>query len=230
MIFRSPHADVEIPVRPLTPWLLELAAARPDKPAFIDGASGRVLTHGQWAAAVRRGAHGLAARGFRKGDVFAIYSPNVPEYAVAFHAVALAGGVATTVNPLYTADELGVQLNDCGARVPVDRPPFLDKAREAAGARGRRGGFVFGEARARRRSPTLLADDGHAAGRRDRSARGRGRAALLERHDGPAQGRDAHPPQPGRATSAQIARRIAASARTTCSSACCRSSTSTAWS
>jgi hypothetical protein len=31
-------------------------------------------------------------RGFGPGDVFALYLPNVPEYAVAFHGVALAGG------------------------------------------------------------------------------------------------------------------------------------------
>ena len=33
-------------------------------------------------------AAGLAERGFGKGDVFAHYAPNLPEYAVAFHGVA----------------------------------------------------------------------------------------------------------------------------------------------
>ena len=42
--------------------------------------------------------------------MFAIYSPNVPEYAVAFHAVSLLGGINTTINPLYTATELAQQL------------------------------------------------------------------------------------------------------------------------
>ena len=35
-----------------------------------------------------RAATGLAGRGFTKGERLALYSPNVPEYAVAFYAVA----------------------------------------------------------------------------------------------------------------------------------------------
>ena len=60
-------------------------------------------------------AAGLAARGFAKGDVFAIYSPNVPEYALAFYGVSAAGGVNTTISPLYTTDELTRQLTDANA-------------------------------------------------------------------------------------------------------------------
>ncbi|HKO58178.1 MAG TPA: AMP-binding protein, partial [Thermoanaerobaculia bacterium] len=99
MIFRAPEAPIDIPEVALTPFLLELAAARGDKAAFIEGPTGRVLTFSGWAAAVRRTAAGLAKRGFRKGDVFAIYSPNLPEYAVVFHAVSLLGGIVTTINP-----------------------------------------------------------------------------------------------------------------------------------
>ena len=99
MIFRAPEPPVVIPDVALTPFLLEHAEERGDKPAFVDGPSGRTLTYRGWAESVRRTAAGLAARGFRKGDVFAIYSPNVPEYAVAFHAVSLLGGINTTISP-----------------------------------------------------------------------------------------------------------------------------------
>jgi acyl-CoA synthetase (AMP-forming)/AMP-acid ligase II len=160
MIFRSPHADVAIPECPLTPLLLEAASRRPHKPAFIDGASGRVLTHGQWAAAVRRGAHGLSARGFRAGDVFAIYSPNVPEYAVAFHAVSLSGGATTTINPTYTVDEVASQLGDCRARYLLTVPQLLDKALPAARRAGIEETFVFGEAPGATAFADLLAKDG----------------------------------------------------------------------
>ena len=47
--------------------------------------------------------------------MFAIYCPNLPEYAVAFYGVLLAGGTNTTVNPLYTVEELAAQLRDAGA-------------------------------------------------------------------------------------------------------------------
>jgi len=145
MIFRAPEQPLTIPEVPLTPFLLERAADRGAKPAFIDGPSGRTLTYRGWAEAVRKTAAGLAQRGLRKGDVFAIYSSNLPEYAVAFHAVSLLGGVVTTINPTYTAEELTRQLTDAGARFLVTAPPFLEKAQEAARAAGVRELFVFGE-------------------------------------------------------------------------------------
>ncbi len=106
MILRSPHPDVETPDVPLTGFVLSRARELGDKPALIDGPSGRVLTYERLAANVERAAAGLTERGFKKNDVFAIHSPNVPEYAVAFLAVASLGGAVTTLNPLYTADEL----------------------------------------------------------------------------------------------------------------------------
>ena len=54
--------------------------------------------------------------GFKKGDVFAIYSPNLPEYAVAIFGVIAIGAIATTVNPLYTSEELIKQLKLSNAR------------------------------------------------------------------------------------------------------------------
>ena len=146
MIFRAPEPPVVIPEVHLTRFLLGRVAGRGDRPAFIDGPSGRTLTHEQWASAVRRAAAGIARRGLGKGDVLAIYSPNLPEYAVAFHAVALAGGVVTTINPACTAAELATQLQDAKARYLLTVPAFLDKAREAATRSGVQETFVFGEA------------------------------------------------------------------------------------
>ena len=91
-------------------------------------------------------ATGLAARGFRKGDVFAIFSPNLPEYAIAFLGVSTAGGVNTTINPLYTAEELHRQLVDSGAKLLVSVPAFLDKMLEAVKGAAVEEIFVFGEA------------------------------------------------------------------------------------
>src|SRR5438093_4022971 len=97
-IIRSQYPDVTIPEVSLTEFVLEHAAERGDKPAIIDGSSGRTLTYAQLADTVRRVAAGLAAHGFGKGDVLGIYSPNLPEYAAAFHAAASLGGIVTTIN------------------------------------------------------------------------------------------------------------------------------------
>ena len=81
----SPHPDVAIPDVPLHEFVLADAMRRADQVALIDGPSGRSLTYGQLAGGVRRVAAGLAARGFGKGDVLALSSPNLPEYAVAMY-------------------------------------------------------------------------------------------------------------------------------------------------
>jgi acyl-CoA synthetase (AMP-forming)/AMP-acid ligase II len=145
-IVTSPHPDVQVPDVPLHELVLADAGRRADASAMVDGPSGRTLTYGQLAGGVRRVAAGLAARGFGKGDVFAIHSPNLPEYALAFYGVSAAGGVNTTISPLYTVDELAFQLRDAGARFLLTVPPFLDRALAAAGAAGVEEVFVLGEA------------------------------------------------------------------------------------
>ncbi|MQA98811.1 MAG: AMP-binding protein [Actinobacteria bacterium] len=146
MVVQSPYPDVEIPEVSLADLVLESARVRGDKPALIDGPSGRTITYHEFTLGVGSMAAGLAARGFGKGDVFAIYSPNVPEYAVAFHGVAKAGGAVTTINPLYTVEELTFQLNDSQARYLLTIPLFLEQANEAAAASKVEEVFVLGDA------------------------------------------------------------------------------------
>jgi acyl-CoA synthetase (AMP-forming)/AMP-acid ligase II len=145
MIFRSNFPEVEIPDVSLSEFVFSRASQHADRPALIDGPSGRVLTYAQLVGAVRGAAAGLARRGFVKGDVLALYSPNLPEYVVAFHAVATLGGIVTPVNPQYTVEELRKQLEDSGAKYIVTVPPLVERAREAAGS-DLRELFVFGEA------------------------------------------------------------------------------------
>jgi acyl-CoA synthetase (AMP-forming)/AMP-acid ligase II len=116
-----------------------------EKPALIDGPSARALSYAGLDGSVRSFAAGLAARGFTKGDTFAIYMPNAPDYAVAFHGVVAAGGRCTTANPLYTARELGQQLADSHAGMLLTVPAFLDAALEAAKRAGGCEVFVLGD-------------------------------------------------------------------------------------
>jgi acyl-CoA synthetase (AMP-forming)/AMP-acid ligase II len=143
---RSRFPDVEIPDVPITDFVLARAGELGDKPALIDGPSGRTIAYAQLAESARAGAAGLAQRGFGKGDIFAHYAPNLPEYAVAFHAVATVGGVNTTANPLLTVEELTAQLRHCGARLLVTVPDQLEKATAAAERAGVEEVFVHGEA------------------------------------------------------------------------------------
>lgn len=160
MIFRSSYPDISIPSQPLTEFVLQRAVELADKPAFIEGLSDRVITYGQLADFIRRVAFSLAARGFSKGDVLAIYSQNVPEYAIAFHAVATLGGVNTTVNPSYTPSELAYQLNDTGAKYILTIPDLVGQALEAVGQSKVEFVFVFGEAPGATSFSVLLEGEG----------------------------------------------------------------------
>lgn len=144
MIYKGPA--LEVPDVPLTSFVLERATQRGEKPALIDGLTGRQLSYAALVDGVNRVASGLRRRGLAKGDVFAILSPNVLEYPIAFHATASAGGVVTTINSLYTPHEIADQLRDSGARFLLTVPAFMDRAREAVKGLPVEEVFVFGEA------------------------------------------------------------------------------------
>ncbi len=126
MTFASPLPSISLPASPLTPYILERAGRLAHKAAFIDGVTGRTMTYGDFEDAVRRQASGWLEDGLAQGEVVAVMAPNCPEYGVIFHAVALAGGVLTTVNPTYTPGEVHHQLVDSGATRLVTIPMFLE--------------------------------------------------------------------------------------------------------
>src|ERR1043165_175595 len=162
MIIKGPYPDVTIPETALTPFVLQRAPELADKPALIDGPTGRKVSYQQLADSISIVAHNLAQRGFKKGDVFGILSPNCPEYGIAFHAVATLGGIVTPINPLYTRFEVGHQLRDSGARFLMTVPACAEKVLEA----GQKGSveevFVFGSLPGATSFDELLVDNGRA--------------------------------------------------------------------
>ena len=160
MIFRGPYPDVAIPEVSITDFIFSSTAAFKNKTALIDGPTGRSLTYAEFEDAVRRVAASLATKGFRKGDVFAIFSTNCIEYAIMFHAVAILGGINTTLNPLYTAEEAAFQLMDARAKFLVTAPLCIEKANAAAKQANIEELFVFGEAEGATPFASLLESDG----------------------------------------------------------------------
>ena len=91
---------------------------RPDDPAILYFE--RAMSHRE----ADELAHALAAAlredlGLRPGDRVALMLQNVPQTAIAVHAVWLAGGVVTTVNPMNKRRELEHQLTDAGVRIAL---------------------------------------------------------------------------------------------------------------
>ncbi len=146
MIFASPLPDVEIPDMPVTTYVLSHSTDMSGETAIIDGPTGRTLTYAELEDGIRALAGGLVARGFAKGEVIALMSPNNPEFAVIFHGIAMAGGTITTINPSYTYQETQHQLVDSNATMLITVPLFLDVARKSIEGTNVREIFVIGEA------------------------------------------------------------------------------------
>ena len=98
---------------------------------MIDGPTGQTLTFAELGDQIARLAGGLKERGFGPGSTLAIMAPNIPEYAVVFHAAAVLGATITTVNPTYGVEEVRFQLNDAGATMIITVPSFVETATEA---------------------------------------------------------------------------------------------------
>jgi acyl-CoA synthetase (AMP-forming)/AMP-acid ligase II len=147
-----------VPDVALADFVLARAEELGDKPALIDGPSGRTLSYAQLAHTTRAVAAGLAGRAFGPGDVFAIFAPNVPEYAAVFHGVAASGGASTTINSLASAEDVASQLGGTRARFLLTVGPFLDRALPAAKEAGVEELFVLGEAEEGTPLTALLGD------------------------------------------------------------------------
>ncbi|MGZ5396930.1 MAG: long-chain-fatty-acid--CoA ligase [Mycobacterium sp.] len=111
-----------------------MARAAPRHRAIVfEGAS---IDYATLDAHAARLARSLARAGIRPGDRVALYLPNIPAFPLAYLAVQRVGGVAVSLNPTLTTEEVQYILNDSGARVvftvgdlvrnvPRDRCPAL---------------------------------------------------------------------------------------------------------
>ncbi len=133
MSFKSPFPDVDIPNVSVYDFLFgNIEPADLDKTAFVEGASGTLTTYASLIAQINGVAGALAARGLAVGDVVALHSPNVPAFGSVFHGILRAGGVATTINALYTAEDIAKQLTDSKATFLFTVSALLPQAEAAA--------------------------------------------------------------------------------------------------
>jgi long-chain acyl-CoA synthetase len=103
---------------------LERAAhARGDHPAVVfEGSS---ISYRELARRVRAVAAGLARAGVRRGDRVALFLPNVPEFAIVYHALMRIGAVAVSVSAASKRDEVRHVVADAAAVAVVTAPDLL---------------------------------------------------------------------------------------------------------
>jgi acyl-CoA synthetase (AMP-forming)/AMP-acid ligase II len=104
-----------------------LASCRrhPQKTALVDTSCGRRLTYAEYGETVESLARGLVAAGLKPGEVVAILLANSWEFAAAFHAATLAGGIPTLLNPAYREREVRHQLGNSGATFLITNWPNI---------------------------------------------------------------------------------------------------------
>ena len=137
-IHTGPYGDVEIPDVDITSFVLERAEELGDKPALIDGPSGRTITY----ARARDRDPSASPPGSRPAASARATSSRstcrtCPSTRSPSTAPPRAGGTCTTANPLYTADELAHQLEDSGREDAAHRRRRSSRRRRAAAERGR---------------------------------------------------------------------------------------------
>jgi acyl-CoA synthetase (AMP-forming)/AMP-acid ligase II len=132
---RSTFPDVDIPGVSVFDFLFgDLDEMRLDATALIDGTSGAETTYRQLIGQIELFAGALAARGVGVGTRVGVLCPNIPAFATVFHGILRAGATATTINSLYTPEEIANQLTDAQAEWLITVSPLLPGA-EAAAAR-----------------------------------------------------------------------------------------------
>lgn len=95
--------------------VLAACASFGTREAIVDTSCNRRITYAEYGELVSTVAHNLVVQGLQSHDVVAIFLANSWEYAVLYHAVTLAGGVPTLLNPSYREREARYQLEDSGA-------------------------------------------------------------------------------------------------------------------
>lgn len=94
--------------------------------------TGRKYTYDKVRELIRRFGSSLVRMGFKRGEVFGMVLPNVPEFPIALLGASGIGMPVTTVNPIYTAEEIARQMQNSGATVVVTIPQMANTIREVA--------------------------------------------------------------------------------------------------
>ena len=102
-----------------------------DKIAFADDIIGREYTYKEAYAASRQFGSAVKRIGLHKKEVVAFFLHNCPEYITCLTGVIGVGGVATTVNPNYTATEVTRQLEMADVKMIVTTSDLVLVAKEA---------------------------------------------------------------------------------------------------
>jgi 4-coumarate--CoA ligase len=131
-VYASTFPPVPLPAEPslsLVPHLFaRLPRTRPRAPALVDAATSETVSRADLCRLVSSLAGGLSRRlGLHAGDIVLLVLPNSIVFSVAFLAVLLAGGVATTLSPSSTPAEIAARVRETNPTVVLSAPENAGK-------------------------------------------------------------------------------------------------------
>ena len=106
--------------------ILQSCQRNSGKTALVDSSCGRRFSFAEYGSLLESLAHGLVSAGLKPGDRLAIFLPNSWEFAIAYHAATLAGGIPTPLNSAYREREVRYQLENSGAAFLITDAPLLE--------------------------------------------------------------------------------------------------------
>jgi AMP-binding enzyme len=132
--------------RAVTERILALAGQSGYKAAVIDAVDGTVTAWPRFGWTIRAAARGLSRRGLATGDTAGVLVQDAASFAVAVHAIRVAGATALPIRPDAGVADVTAQLNAGGVRLLITSAPLAGLAAEAADRSRVRQVFAFGEA------------------------------------------------------------------------------------
>ncbi|TGZ55917.1 uncharacterized protein [Temnothorax longispinosus] len=118
-IIMSPAGEASYPETLIHEFVWNNIENYPNHVALECGVNGKKYTFAQAKDATYYIGRSLRHMGLNKGDVVALVAPNLPDTVLGFLGSSSAGLVVTTVNPLYTAEEMPRQLLKANAKAVI---------------------------------------------------------------------------------------------------------------
>ena len=126
--------NVDIPSDTYFPKFLWEGAVKNhgNKIALVDFNTGKNYTYVEaYSTSKKFGTSIVRKLGLKKGDVVALFLHNCPEYITSISGVIGVGGIATTINPSYTATEVTRQLEMATVKIILTHSDLVQVAKQA---------------------------------------------------------------------------------------------------
>jgi acyl-CoA synthetase (AMP-forming)/AMP-acid ligase II len=105
---------------------------RINRVALTDGSTGKSLTFGDLHYSSYSFADSLKDLGIKPKEVVSIVSPNHLHYFPSIMGTLLSGGILSTVNPLYSAEEMSYQFQLTESKIIITHPMGLERVLQIA--------------------------------------------------------------------------------------------------